>query len=199
MSNRWLGRVAAWMAGLALLTVIGFAQAGAATDVVKAKHTALFSLLKDSAADSPKKRTAIYDEIFDYQAMSESSLGAEWAARTGAERTQYTDLLKQLVRTAYERELKKILDFNLSYAGEETTTGNAVLVMTRWKAKAGYDEVALDFKLVNTAGKWKYVDIITGKMSLIMTYKSQFTKIIKKNGFPALIQKMKDKIAKGDV
>jgi phospholipid transport system substrate-binding protein len=34
---------------------------------------------------------------------------------------------------------------------------------------------------------------------LVSSYRSQFTKIVKKDGFPTLITKMKDKIAKGDV
>ena len=41
--------------------------------------------------------------------------------------------------------------------------------------------------------------IVTESVSLVSSYKSQFTKIIKKDGFPALITKMKDKLAKGDV
>jgi phospholipid transport system substrate-binding protein len=36
-------------------------------------------------------------------------------------------------------------------------------------------------------------------VSLVSSYRSQFTKIIKKDGFVALIQKMKDKLAKGDI
>jgi phospholipid transport system substrate-binding protein len=42
-------------------------------------------------------------------------------------------------------------------------------------------------------------DIVTEGVSLVSSYRSQFTKIVKKDGFPALIQKMKDKLAKGDI
>ena len=47
--------------------------------------------------------------------------------------------------------------------------------------------------------RWKVQDIITEGMSLVKNYRTSFGKIIKKDGFPALIQKMKDKLAKGDV
>jgi phospholipid transport system substrate-binding protein len=199
MTNRWLRRATAWMAGLALISVLGVAEAGPATDVVKAKQTALFDLLKTAPADGQKKREAIYDELFDYKAMAESSLGAEWSARTDAERTQFSDLLKQLVRASYERNLKKILNFDVEYVTEEKAAG-AVVVKTKSKPKNPKDEpVEISFKLVSTGGKWKDVDIITEGVSLISSYRSQFVKIIKKDGFPTLIQKMKDKIAKGDV
>jgi phospholipid transport system substrate-binding protein len=53
--------------------------------------------------------------------------------------------------------------------------------------------------MVQKGGAWKVGDIVTEGVSLVSSYRSQFTKIIKKDGFPALVQKMKDKIAKGDV
>ena len=56
----------------------------------------------------------------------------------------------------------------------------------------------IDFKMVSTGGTWKVQDFITDEVSLVGSYRGQFTKVIKKDGFPALIQKMKDKLAKGD-
>ena len=74
--------------------------------------------------------------------------------------------------------------------------------MVKTKAKAKDDPrdepVEIDFKMVQKDGKWKVQDIVTEGVSLVSSYRSQFTKIIKKDGFPALIQKMKDKLAKGD-
>ena len=40
---------------------------------------------------------------------------------------------------------------------------------------------------------------MTEDVSLVSSYRSQFTKIIKKDGFARLIQKMKDKLAKNDI
>jgi phospholipid transport system substrate-binding protein len=178
------------------LTFAGSAFAGAATDVVKAKQTALFDLLKSNA--DQKKIDAMFDEMLDYSTLAEASLGTEWAARSDAEKAQFTDLLKQLVRSSYQRNLKKIVSFDVDYVGEEAADG-AVLVKTKSKAKDARDEpVEINFKVAQKDGKWKVRDIVTEGVSLVSSYRSQFTKIIKKDGFPALIQKMKDKLAKGD-
>ena len=53
--------------------------------------------------------------------------------------------------------------------------------------------------MVQKNGAWRVQDIITEGVSLVSSYRCQFTKIVKKDGFPTLIQKMKDKLAKGDV
>ncbi|WP_437740553.1 ABC transporter substrate-binding protein [Sorangium sp. So ce302] len=179
---------------------VGLASAGPATDVVKAKQTALFDLLKKGGGENQKKVGAVFDEMLDYSALAEASLGSEWAARTDAEKQQFSELLKQLVRKAYERNLKKTLDFNVEYLSE-TASGSAIIVKTKAASRkdAREEPVEIAFKLSEKGGVWRVQDIVTEGVSLVGSYRAQFTKIIKKDGFPALIQKMKDKLAKGDV
>jgi phospholipid transport system substrate-binding protein len=138
--------------------------------------------------------------MLDYQVLAQGSLGSEWAARSDAEKSQFSDILKQLVRKAYERNLKKTLDFTIDYVGEEASAG-AVVVNTKAKSRtnAREESVEIKFKMVEKNGVWKVNDIVTEGVSLVSSYRSQFTKIIKKDGFAVLIQKMKDKLAKGDV
>lgn len=201
VKRRVLSMVAAVMVSLgAMLSQMSAAHAGPATDVVKTKQTALFDLLKQSSSSNDKKVATIFDEMLDYGALAEASLGTEWVARSDAEKAQFSDLLKQLVRKAYERNLKKTLGFNIEYIAEESS-GGAMIVTTKAVSKTDKREepVEIAFKMIDKGGSWKVSDIITEGVSLVSSYRSQFTKIIKKDGFPVLIQKMKDKIAKGDV
>lgn len=199
MKRRMTHLVATMASMLALLGAVGMANAGAATDVVKAKQTSLFELIKDSNANK-KKVTALFDEMLDYSALAEASLGTEWANRSDAEKAEFSELLKQLVQKAYEKNLKKTLSFNIEYLGEETT-GGAIVVKTKAvsKTNAREEPIEINFKMLEKAGAWRVNDIVTEGVSLVSSYRSQFTKIIKKDGFPVLIKKMKDKIAKGDV
>lgn len=196
-------RIAHIFAPLALALALSFsgsAIAGGATDLVKGRQTVLFDLLRKDSPDSQKKIAALFDEMLDYQSLAEASLGSEWAIRTDAERAQFSDLLRQLVRKAYERNLKKILGYEVNYIGEDPTD-SVVLVKTKAKSKSDAREepIQIDFKLAQKGGTWKVQDIVTEGVSLVGSYRSQFTKIVKKDGFPVLIQKMKDKLAKGDV
>jgi phospholipid transport system substrate-binding protein len=181
------------------LTLASQAFAGPATDVVKAKQATLFDLLKQSTPDSQKKIDVIFDEMLDYTALIQSSMGDEWAKRTDAEKAEFTDVYKKLVRNAYQKNLKKILNFSVDYLGEDAADG-AVIVKTKSKPTDPRDEpVEINFKMAQQkGGKFQVTDIVTEGQSLTASYRSQFTKIIKKDGFPALLQKMKDKLAKGD-
>src|SRR5262245_65948930 len=100
--------------------------------------------------------------MLDYNALAEQSLGSEWAARSDDEKAQFTDLLKQLVQKAYERNLKKILGFEVNYTGENAD-GAAVMVKTQSKSKtdARAEPIEIVFKMVDKGGKWKVNDIVT--------------------------------------
>ena len=179
----------------------GTAFAGAATDVVKSRQITLLELLKQTSPDASKKAAAAFDGMLDYEAISEGSLGAEWSPRSDAEKRQFTDLLKQLVRKAYERNLRKVIAYDISYTGEDAE-GAAIIVKTKAQpkgAQAREEPIEIALRVVQKNGKWLVTDIVTEGVSLVSSYRSQFTKIVKKDGFPTLITKMKDKLAKGDV
>ena len=195
----WLATILSVLA--VCLGVPHSAWAGAASDVVKAKQTALFELIKKPASpDNNKKIQGMFDEMLDYAGLAEASLGSEWAARTDAEKAEFSDILKQLVRKAYEKNLRKTVNFNIEYTGEQPANPGA-LVKTRAVSKTNAREapIEIDFKMVEKGGAWKVGDIVTEGVSLVSSYKQQFTRVIKKDGFPALIKKMKEKLAKGDV
>jgi phospholipid transport system substrate-binding protein len=176
------------------------AHAGPATDRVKGNDTSIRDLLKQSAPEAKKKVAALFNGVLDDAALSEASLGTEWASRTVAEKAQFSDLLKQLVRANWERNFQKTLTWSVDYLGEDSVDG-AVMVKTKVKSPtdARSEPIEIAYKLAQTGGAWKIRDIVTEGVSLVSSYRSQFTKIIKKDGFPVLIQKMKDKLAKGDV
>lgn len=189
------------LAAISIAAFAGTAFAGAASDVVKAKQTTLFTLIRQPSTPATQdKIQKLFDEMLDYSDLAKASLGEEWGNRTAAEQAEFSDILKQLVRKAYEKNLKKTATFRIDYLGEDAA-GDAELVKTKAtnEANSREDPVEIDFKMVQKDGTWKVADIVTEGSSLVRNYRNQFTRIIHKDGFPTLIKKMKDKLARGDV
>lgn len=174
------------------------ASAASALDVVRDKQTQLFDALK-AKPPNQKKVQALFDEMLDYQALAEGALGPEWGNRSDAEKADFTNVLKQLVQKAYERNLKKTLGYDIKYVGEEPKEG-ATFVKTKAASKTNAREepIEIDFKMLERSGAWKVQDIVTDGTSLVGNFRQQFTKIIKKDGFSALMKKMRDKLAKNE-
>jgi phospholipid transport system substrate-binding protein len=187
---------------LSVLALAGPAFAGEATDVVKDKQTALFALIKQPTTPATQdKIQKLFDQMLDYQGLAKASLGEEWEKRTPEEQAQFSDILKQLVRKAYEKNLKKTATFRIDYVNEDKAADGAEVVTTKAtnQANAREEPVEIAFKMIQKDGTWKVADIITEGSSLVRNYRNQFTRIIKKDGFPALLKKMQDKLARGDV
>ncbi len=67
------------------------------------------------------------------------------------------------------------------------------------KGDARDEPLSIDYVVNDASGKNKIVDIVTEGSSLVVNYRNQFKRIIKKQGFPELIKRMKTKLEKGDV
>lgn len=179
---------------VALFPALAAAE-GKAETFIKTNQAELATHLKaaESKANQAKIR-GVFDKILDYDVLAQKSLGsAEWKKRSEAERAEFTGLLKDLVRQAYERNLRKTLNYNVSFRGE-SKDDNQYLVRTSAKSKtdAREEPFSIDY-LVAGSSQLKIVDIITEGSSLTRSYRSQFRRILKDKGWDELISMMKKK------
>ncbi|MEZ4437893.1 MAG: ABC transporter substrate-binding protein [Polyangiaceae bacterium] len=188
---------------LALALAISFsanAMAGQATDVVKANQQKLFTVIaKPKSKAQQDELRKMFDEYLAYDVFAQRSLGDEWGKLDAAQKEKFQDLLTQIIRNNYKRNLKKLLDFDISYQAEESKSdGTLVNSIAKHKTDDREPPFELDFLMKSVDGKMKIIDIIPEDASMTKTYKAQFLRILRKDGFDKLIQKMEDKLAKMD-
>lgn len=166
---------------------------GKAESFVQERQSELVKLMK--AGDDKAKIHAVFDQILDYDTLAKKSLGSStWKKRSEAERSEFKSLLKDLVRQAYEKNLRKTLDYKVSFEGEDKS-GSKYLVKTVAKSKTNKREepLSIDYVVESGAGNLKIIDIVTEGSSLTRGYRSQFRRILKKKGWDELIRLMKKK------
>ena len=179
-------------------------------DMLKKTNEKITKLLDKQMAkgsEEEKKRdadiTKIVDGLLDLEAIAKSALGKNWAERTDQERKDFVDTFKNLIQKNYLKQIHEKAQYEMIYNKEEVLESKAT-VDTTVKAtnKSGDEaETAVVYKLHKIKGKWSVLDIETDEVSLVQNYRSQFNKIITKDGFPALLEKMRKKIesdAEGD-
>jgi phospholipid transport system substrate-binding protein len=178
---------------------VAFAGDEAPLDFVKTRQTELAQLVKKgNAPDSKKKIENVFDAILDYDAFARDSLRENWDARTDAERREFQDVLKQLVRRAYRRNLDRTLDYDVTFQGVAPQDQSFVVRTVAQNRKNAREEpISIDYTLHKVGGDWRIHDIVTEGSSLIANYHQQFSRIIKKDGFPELMRRMKARLAKG--
>ena len=137
-------------------------------------------------------RNAI-DERFNYSQMVMRSLAKNWESRSDQERNDFIKLFKALLENSYASKLETYSDEKINYI-DEIIKGKYALVKTEVVRPAS--TIAVDYKLINENGSWKVYDFVIEGVSMIRNYRSQFTKIIRKDSYEFLVQKLTDKIKK---
>lgn len=188
------------MIALALATTFGSAAAyaGPATDAVRDRQTALFDLIGQPQSDEVQAQIkAIFDAWLDYGYLAKASLGKHWDGLTAAQQTEFSGLLEQLVRKSYKKNLNKVLGYEIRYASEDSADDDSMSVkmMAKSRSDSSEPEVEIDFRVKQVDGRWRMLDIAPEGASLVKTYRSQFTKILQKDGYDALAAKMRAKLA----
>ncbi|MBM4374241.1 MAG: ABC transporter substrate-binding protein [Deltaproteobacteria bacterium] len=180
------------------LFVATSASAGPATDLVRTKQAQLFKVIAEPASDAQQtKLNQLFDEMIAYDEFAARSLGEKWSERSDAEKKRFSTLLTELVRANYRKNIKKLIDFDVSYDKEGASDGaTTVTTLAKPKRQSKEPDIEVEFRLQTIGGKLKVVDIVTEKASMVKTFRSQFLKVLNKDGFEALIGKMQKKLDK---
>jgi phospholipid transport system substrate-binding protein len=135
--------------------------------------------------------------FLDYNELARRSLARHWDTITPKQRAEFTETLRQLVERSY---LKQVHggggpNYNIKYEKEEKAGNEATVDATLHTVSRGKKvEIALQYKMLGKDGKWVVYDVVTDEQSMLENYRAEFNKIIAKDGFDALVKRMKKKL-----
>jgi phospholipid transport system substrate-binding protein len=130
--------------------------------------------------------------MFNFDEMSRRCLGQYWKKATPAEQTEFVELFSELLARTYLNRIKKNVETSQIKSLKEEIDGDKALVKSRMIV-AG-DEIGIDYRMLSsTDDRWKVYDIVVENVGLVTNYRNEFPEIIKKDGFPGLLKKLKEK------
>ena len=182
---------------MASLAVGSVCSAGSEiTGKLKSTIDKVIAIVKDEnlKRDKQGRRVALrkaIDERFDYRQMVMRSLAKNWDLRSDQERQEFIGLFKSLLENSYASKLESYSDEKINYINE-MIKGKYALVKTEVVRPSS--TIAVDYKLIQENGDWRVYDFVIEGVSMIRNYRSQFTKIIRKDSYEILVQKLTDKI-----
>jgi phospholipid transport system substrate-binding protein len=174
--------------------------AESAQDFIQSRQSQVTQLVRQApGAQRDKQVATVLDGMIDYDILAKRSLAAHWGDLSDAQHKEFTDILRNLVRRNYERNVRNILDYRVDYLGEDAGGEEGVLVHSRASSSSNNREepISIDYRLMKVGGGWRVVDVVTEGSSLVNNYRNQFHRVIQKDGYEALVRRMKDKLAKG--
>jgi ABC-type transporter MlaC component len=172
-------------------------------EFVKVGHAQLESLLKQPvSAQRDAQISATFDQLVDYSELIKRCFKEHWGELDAAKQTEVSELLRQIVRKNYKKNLNRTLNYNVTYTGVRGA-GNEVTVRTQAQSKVNSRDpvVQIDYVVDGPAnGPYHVVDIVAENSSTTTNYYRDFHRFLttQGQGYPYLVQKLKDKIARLD-
>jgi phospholipid transport system substrate-binding protein len=186
----------------AIATATPAAKLGVGTKSVKQANAKISALLKRKATPGSKeekelatKVTTSVRDFLDIDELGKRAMVDQWAKLTAAQQQEFLSTLRALIEDNYVRGLRANLAYTVDYTGESTDKDGNIVVTTQINTKRHNRpfKIEVDYVLKHDGGKLKAWDVKTDGVGLVENYRTQFNKIIGRDGFSGLIGRMKKK------
>jgi len=184
-----------------IIAVASFAGAASAPTVeLKASIDSMLEILRDKDLAQPDKKeerrsriSSLIRDRFDFKEMARRSLARNWNKRSVEEKKEFVEIFSDLLQSSYIGKIEGYTDEKITYDKEELKKeGTYGVVSTTIITKDV--NIPIDYKLILKNDKWWVYDVVVEGVSFVSTYRSQYDKVIKRESYAALIEKMKTKL-----
>jgi phospholipid transport system substrate-binding protein len=126
---------------------------------------------------------------FDFNEMAKSVLGPTYSQLSAAQRSEFIDNFRYLFQDSYTRMVLNFLkQENIEYGAASQGGGKAKVDTV---IKRPNESIPVTY-LMHSAGGWKLYDVIVDGVSILSTYRNQFSNTIRTKSFGYLIDRMKE-------
>ncbi len=195
LKNRNFFAMAALLLGIFSANVD--AETQTARQVVESFQAELLEVMKQGKElgfDGRYKRleTAIA-KSHDLTKIARIVVGREWAKLTETQQQKLVEVFRRLSIAAYAYNFKAFSGESFKFESEEETTRGGVIVHTSLLIP-GDKDVKFDYMLKKKGESWRIINIIANGVSDLALKRSEYTSILKSDGFDTLIGKISEKI-----
>ncbi len=185
--------------GLALALGAGAAQASDTDEARKAMERTVADVLVVLGDDSlplQAKRDriqAIAYERFDFVTMSKLVLKRDWKKFDAAQQQEFVAEFKEHLSARYGENLGRYERERVEVTSDRKETNGDVTVKTVIRG-GKYDGTPVDYRLRN-ASEWRVIDVVIENVSLVSSFRQQFSDVLQKSGPTGVLAKLKERNA----
>ena len=172
-------------------------QAGDVEDInsmVKKKVAVIFDLLGKQDIEKNERNEKIVgelNEIMDFQLAAYLSLGKYWKKISKTQKKEFVETFQQYINNYIVEKIDL-------YTNQKIDIGDSKIVK-KGRAEleigilSGGETLQVNFKLrKNKKKEWRVYDVDIEGVSLITTFRSQFSGVLKNSSFEELLEKLKN-------
>jgi phospholipid transport system substrate-binding protein len=157
------------------------------------------SIILDSSLNENQKRTKLEKlalDAVDVAGLARYTLGEEAKNLSDKQISEFVSTFKIFFSKNISNKLKDYSDQNVKIVGSKKISENYVLVDSKIVSTKDKQEISVEWRVFLIDNKLIIRDLVVEGLSLARTQREEFSSIIANKGFTALIQSLKEYIAK---
>ncbi len=137
-----------------------------------------------------QKIFSLLDEVFDYSIMSKLALGKQqWAAISNSEKKEFVKLFEKKLKHSYVDKLALYDNQKVVVLGLKDYQKNRLQLQTELIGKG--ETYPINYNFYNDKGNWKIYDVDISGVSIIQTYRQQFSGLLKEKSFQEILAQLR--------
>lgn len=194
------GRARATLAAMALALAWPAASADVGTiraeiDAVNHETLAALRREKDGGGLDPAMALAIIREHasprFDFDMITSRAVGKFWRRADDAQRGELSTLFRTLLENTYAKTLSRFDDERISL--QDAADKGKGRYSVKFDVVSEGRNVKVEYLVHDRAGDWRIYDVKIEGISLLASYRSQFSQVIRKDGIDSLIEQLRQR------
>ena len=186
-----------WLLGLLPVGAIADSIADARKPVERLNNT-LIEVMKGGKSmgynGRLKKLDPVVKETFEFEAVSLIALGTHWKKLEQAQKLAFMSKLTDLSVATYAAQFKEYAGESFQFDSSQDIKNGRLLL--RYNLVAPKEKpIRFEYFVGQFNGQWHIINIVVDGISDLALKKAQYTSVIDREGFDALLNKLNQKIA----
>jgi len=136
------------------------------------------------------KSIKVMDPIFSYSTMAKISLGKKWKTLSKEERKSFTKAFEHKMKYAYIDKLKLYKNQKIITKEPKKVKKNRILQVTKVVGSNETYKIINSFYKEKNTKEWYIYDVKLAGVSIIQTYRKQFSSFLKTKSFQELLKSL---------
>jgi phospholipid transport system substrate-binding protein len=187
-----------------LVTSLSWAQnpePGSPEQVVRRFHESLLEAMRDGSRLGYRGRFELLapavERSHDLDFIARTTLGSHWAKLEPEQQRMFTTTFRQLSISSYAGWFKSHEGERFEFVEQQPMPREQVLVRSQLVQAKG-EVVRFDYVLRQTKDGWRIINILADGVSDLALKRVEYRAVLERDGFPALIDMLKKKIASAE-
>ena len=184
------------VAALLLAGTLPALAAQTPSEVVTGTSEAVIAVLKQPGLSKADRRGKIEDIVLksvDFDTLSKLTMARNWTKLTPAQQDEFRQEFRRHLSATYGRRIDDYRNETVTVLGTREESRGDQTVKTRINRGGGTADVLVDYRLRQTAGQWKIIDVVIEGVSLVANFRSQFQDMMAHGGAEHLLAALRQK------